>query len=224
MTRRKRLFLWISAGTATAAILTLFVVYWAAQHEPAFYREAMNIKPAVLEKGSDRMLQQAAAVQGSTTRDGRWQVRVTATEINGWLAVDLVKNHPKLLPPTMKNPRVAIDRSGITVACHFQHGNVTSVLSLTVQPSMPKRNVIALRIAKARAGLLPAPLEQVIERITKSARDLQFHVQWERAGGDPVALLTLPDDPGNSYRTTLEAVELGDGEIRIVGNTQRRNK
>jgi hypothetical protein len=224
MTRRKRLFGWISAGAATAVILGLAGVYWAAQHEPAFYCEAMNIEPAALEKGSDQMLQQAAAVQGSTTREGRWQVRVTATEINGWFAVDLVKNHPKLLPPTLKNPRVAIDPNGITVACQFQQGSIASVLSLTVQPSMPKSNVLALRIAKARAGLLPAPLDQVIERITKSARDLQFHVQWERVGGDPVALLTLPDDPDNAYRTTLQAVELGDGEIRIAGKTERRKK
>ena len=37
----------------------------AVRHEPAFYREALEIDPAVLEKGSDRMLQQVAALQSA---------------------------------------------------------------------------------------------------------------------------------------------------------------
>jgi hypothetical protein len=219
--RRKRA-LWILGGAAATVIAALVGVYWAAQHEPAFYDAAMTVDPAALEKGSDRTLQQTAAIQGSTTRAGAWQVRFTATDLNGWFAVDLAKNHPHLLPDAIKNPRVAIDSNGFTLACRFEQNGFACILSLTLQPSMAKPNVLALRIKKARVGLLPAPLDPVMQRIAKLARELQCQVQWERTGGDVVALLTLPDATNGAYRTTLENVELVDGEICIEGNTEER--
>ena len=55
------------------------------------------------------------------TKAGHWEIRFTADEINGWLAVDLVKNHPNALPPTLKDPRVSIDpneyhRGGLSIS------------------------------------------------------------------------------------------------------------
>ena len=57
------------------------------------------------------MLRDIAAIESAVNTPGRWQTTITAEEINGWLAVDMVKNHPKLLPPTFHDPRVAIRRT-----------------------------------------------------------------------------------------------------------------
>jgi hypothetical protein len=222
MSRRKRIILRILAGVALAAVLVLCGLYFTARHVPAFYRDAMNIDTAALNKGSDRMLQEMAAVQGSTTRAGHWMASVTATDINGWLAVDLVKNHGGRLPPTVHNIRVAIRNNELTIACQYCYGGLDIVLSLVVQPSMVKPNVVALRLIRARAGGLPVPLEQVKERITHAARAMQCQVQWRRIDDDPIALITLPDDPGSEYRTTLEFIELIEAAIHITGKTERR--
>ena len=97
-------------------------VIWPRRHEPAFYRKAMDIDRAVLGKGSDRMLQQTTALASAVQKAGHWEALFTAEQINGWLAVDMVRNHPHTLPPELHDPRVAIDPERITVACRFDHG------------------------------------------------------------------------------------------------------
>ncbi len=222
MSRRLRLSVWIAAGLAVVASLATIGLFVAARHEPAFYRKALEIDPDVLEKASDRMLRQAAALQGAVRKKGRWEALFTAEQINGWLAVDRVKNHPNSLPPTMSDPRVAIDSKQIAIACRYAEGNTSSVLSLTIEPYVPEPNVLALRIVKARAGLLPVPVGDVVEQITEAARNLQLHLEWRRAGGDPVAMLSLPEDK-DGPQVQVDTLRLGDGEIYIAGRTLRED-
>jgi hypothetical protein len=222
MSRRLRRTLLIVGGLALVATSLLLALYLgfrlAVQHEPAFYREALEIDPAVLEKQSDRMLQRTTALASAVKKEGRWEALFTAEQINGWLAVDMVKNHPHTLPPTMRDPRVAIGPKEVTIACRFEHRGAESVLSLTVEPYVPEPNVVALRIVKARAGLLPVPLRQVIDRVTQAARDMRLTLQWKQSGSDPVALFSLP--PSDDRPVCVETLRLGDGEIYVAGTTR----
>ena len=220
MSRRLRLTLLIAAALAVVALLSLLGFFLALRHEPAFYRAAMQLKPAALEKGSDRMIQQATALTSAVKKPGHWEALFTAEQINGWLAVDLVRNYPTSLPPTWHDPRITIDAKQVTIACRYQKGEITSVLSLTVEPYLPEPNVIALRIVKARAGLLPAPLRQVTDRLEKAAADVQCPLHWRSAGGDPVALLSFP--PSGDRPVRIETLRLGDGEIYVAGSTEPR--
>jgi hypothetical protein len=220
MSRRLHLILLIVGGLAALIVVLLLGLYLAARHEPAFYREAMEIEPAVLQRGSDRMLQKATALASAVKKQGRWESLFTAEQINGWLAVDLVKNYPNALPPGLRDPRVALDPKQVTIACRYQQGGADSILSLTVEPSVPEPNVIALRIVKARAGLLPLPLGKVVDAISKAAPGMQFRLKWQPApGGDPVAMLSFP--PADDARPVcIETLRLGDGEIYVAGTTQ----
>jgi hypothetical protein len=224
VSRRFPRLLVIFGGLAVLAALALLGLYLAARHEPAFYRRAMEIDQAVLEKGNDRMLQDIASMQNAFSRPGRWQFVITASEINGWLAVDLVKNHPNTLPPTLHDPRVAISPSDLTVGCRYEQGGIGSILSLTLQASLPEPNVVALQIVRARAGALPAPLKQVLDGLSQGARNMQLRLDWRQAGSDPVAMLSVPDDPDADYAVRIESLELADGEMRIAGVTERRRK
>jgi hypothetical protein len=201
------------------ALLLLLCLYLAARYEPAFYREALESDPAEQEKASDQMLQQATALASALKKEGRWEAVITAEQINGWLAVDMVKNHPNALPPTLRDPRVTIGPSAITVACHFEQDGQSSVISLTVEPYMSEPNVLALRIVKARAGLLPMPLDKIFDRLSQAAHDMQLHLEWRQAGGHPVALLTLPAAEDNGRQVRIETLRLGDGEIYVAGST-----
>jgi hypothetical protein len=218
MSRRVRLALFGIGGLTAAAILLLLTLYLAARHEPAFYREALHVDRAVLEKGSDRMLQQTTALVSAVKKRGHWEALFTAEQINGWLAVDLVRNHPGTLPPELHDPRVAIDGKQVTVACSFDQGGLHSVLSLSIEPSLPEPNLLALRILSARAGLLPVPLGQVLDRVSEAARGAGLHLQWRRAGGDPVAMLSLP--PADDRPVRVETLRLGEGEVYVEGTTE----
>ena len=220
MTYRIRVSLLLLGCLVVLALLALLMLYIAVRHVPGFYREAMKIPRQKLEKGSDRMLRQAAALESAANKEGHWEALVTAEEINGWLAVDLEKNHPNALPETIRDPRVAIDENEITVACCFEQDGTRSILSLTIAPSVPEPNVIALRIVGARAGLLPVALRQVLDRISEAAREMQLHLEWRREGDDPVALLSLPDSEDGGRIMRIETIRLGDGEIYIAGTTK----
>jgi hypothetical protein len=224
MSRRSRLLVLIASGAAALVFLGLLGLYLAVLHEPTFYRQALDLDPAVLEKASDRMLQNASAIQSALNTPGRWQAVITSEEINGWLAVDRAKNHANLLPPAVRDLRVAIRPDELLVGCRFDKYGITSVLSLTLQPCSPEPNVVALRIVRARAGAIPVALKQVIDGISKAARDMQIHGEWKHAGNDPVILLSLPKDPAAKHVVRIESLVIADGEIRIVGVTERRKQ
>jgi uncharacterized protein YpmS len=220
---RKFRRLWVILGAlAVLVALAVLGLYLAVRHEPAFYRRAMETDRAVLQKASDRMLQEITKVQNAVNRPGRWSVVITAEEINGWLAVDMVKNHPNTLPPTLCDPRVAISPNDVTAGCRYQQGGITSVLSLTLQPSLPEPNVVALRIVRARAGAVRLPLKQVLDGLSQTARDVRIRLDWRQAANDPVAMLSVPDDPDADYVVRIESLQLAEGEIRIAGITERK--
>jgi uncharacterized protein YpmS len=183
----------------------------------------MGLKPAVLEKASDRMLKKIGALQSAATKQGRWQAVISDEEINGWLAVDLLRNHPNTLPPSVRDPRVAIEPDEITLACRYDNG-VTTVLSLTLQPYVPEPNVVALRIVRGRAGMLPVPLKKVLDGLSKAAADMQLRLKWVQAGSDPVAMLSLPEDDDADRVVRIESIELTKGNIHVSGITERRKR
>ena len=224
MSRMLRLVLFVLGGLVVLLLVMLLAIYVAARHEPEFYRKALETKRDVLEKGSDRMLRKVAALESAMVKPGHWEIRFTADEINGWLAVDMAKNHPSALPPSLKNPRVAIGPKELSAACRFEQGDAVSVLSLTIQAYMSEPNVVALRIVRARAGLLPLPLGRVLEGLSQAARDMRFRLEWRRTGGDPVALLAPADDGDARWIVRIETVRLDEGEIYVAGTTKRAKR
>lgn len=221
MSRRTRILLIVALGLVAVLVAILLGVYFALRSEPAFYRQAMQTKSDALKKGSEQMLKQVGALQSVMNRSGRWQADITAEEINGWLAVDLRRNHPHLLPPTIYDPRAAIDASEITIACRYQGGGVNTVLSLAFRPYVPEPSVLALRIVRGRAGGLPLPLKGVLDGISKGATEMRFRLRWAQSGADPVALISLPSDDGDRV-VRIESIELRKDAIHISGVTERR--
>lgn len=223
MSRRNRLLL-IAAIVILLIVAVLLGLYFAVRYEPTFYRDAMDTKPAVLEKASDRMLKKIGGLQSAMTRPGRWEAVLTAEEINGWLAVDLQRNHPNALPPSAQNPRVAIEPNEITVACRYNRGGVDSIVSLTLEPYLPEPSVVALRIVRCRAGMVPLPLKDVLDGISKGAAAMRLRLKWRQSGNDPVALISLPNDDEADRVVRIESLEVCKGEIHVSGITERRKR
>ncbi len=222
MTFRLRVSLLFLGGLVVLALFALLLLYIAARHVPEFYRSALEIPQEKLQQGSDDMIRQAAALESAANKEGHWEALITAEEINGWLAVDLKKNHAESLPPTISDPRVAIGKEGITLACRYGEDSGSYILNLTIAPYVAEENVLALRIVRARVGLFPLALKPITDRITAAAREMQLHLEWRRGGGDPVALLSLPDVAEGRRTVKIDAIRLGDGEIYISGTTEKK--
>lgn len=216
----------VRIGLAVAAILFVLVlgVFWASQRAPEFYTRALVKPPAEQKQASDEMLQNASALAGDVQREGRWDAVFTQSQINGWLAVDLVENHTNSLPPGVSDPRVGIAPGRATLACRYSLAGVSTILNVELEIYMPEPTIIAVRILNARAGAIPIPLKGVLESISKGAVTRGIALQWSQIDGDPVALVTIPPgrDKDTIYR--FEVIELREGEIFMSGRTERIRK
>jgi hypothetical protein len=200
------------------ASVALVALYEASRQVPEFYRLAVDRGESEQRDARDQFVAQATALAGDLNHAGRWQTLFSADQINAWFALELKTNFPELLPGDLLEPRISIQQHEATVACRYQRGDVSAVLSLTIDVYLTESNVLALRIRRARAGALPVPLAQVLDGISHAARQLNLHLEWRKTHGDPVALITFAKPrTGKSDRLTIETIELRDGELYVAG-------
>ena len=223
MRKRLRIAALVGLGLLLVIVVVLGGLYWAVQQEPDFYRQAVAVDPAAQKEASDQMLRRATALRSDVEKLGPWEALFTAEQINGWLAVDLVQNHPDVLPESFHDPRTDIQPDGITVACRVERGGIEGVVTLTVEPYMAAPNVLGLRIRGVHAGLVPLPLAQVLDAISKAADQMNLRLEWQQADGDPVALIRIPPpaDQGGKL-IEIQTLKLGEGEIYLSGTTRRQ--
>ena len=208
----------VAAVVLIVAGVSLFSVYQASQQVPEFYRHAIARDPAGQQQARDEFVAQATALASDLHRGGRWQSVFTADQINAWLALELARLYPELMPGDLRDPRIVIRDNEATIACRHGNGEITSVLSLTADAYLQGPNVLALRIRRARVGALPVPLGQVLDGISHAARQLNLRLEWRKTHGDPVALVTFsrPHSAG-SESLTLQAIELRQDELFLAG-------
>ena len=211
---------------AVAAGLLSGWVYYAWRQVPEFYEQALQLPPEKMAEAGDQLEEQVLALHNEVQDEGRWEAVFTAEQINGWLGVDLREKFPNLLPPQFQQPRVAIDQGQAQVACRYEGSRTPSVLSLAIQAYLTEQpNVVAIRIRKARAGMLPIPRSQVLDRVSELARQADVPLQWAQQDGDPVALVTVPGNYGElDHSLRLDTLELHPGELHVAGRTTPRTE
>lgn len=222
MPKALKIFGFVAAAAVILLLAGMAWMYQASQAVPDFYQEALVSVPAVeQEQASDEMVEQATALVNEVRRTGDWEALFTDEQINGWLAVDLVKNHPGLLPKEAKDPRVVITPNGAKLACRWDNGQFETIFSLDGDIYLTEPNVVALRIRGARAGALPLPLDSILEAIRKAAADAELPISETQADGDPVVMITIPP-PEGAERTSVwvENLELRDGAVYLAGRTE----
>jgi hypothetical protein len=220
-------------GTVILALLAVFAVvltvgglavYRAALHEPAFYQRALEAQPETQARAGDALEKRLLDLRNDARSEGRWQALFTEEQLNGWLASDLPEKFPSLLPAGTEDPRVDLVPQCAQVACRFEQGKFSSVISFVLNIALTEEtNQLAVRISKVRAGALPVPLKRFLDRIAAAAQNADIDLRWKQSEGDPVALITVParhEDyaHGEIY---LEAIELRDGELFLAGRTEK---
>ncbi len=219
MSRRVRIILIAVAVTIGAILIVSCGLFSAARYEPGFYKAILAADKKRQEADSREMTQGIATLATKVRKQGSWESLFTADQINGWLAIDLVSNFSEAVPKEVKEPRVSIDESGVTIACRYTG---QSVLSLTFEPFITEPNSLAVRIRKARAGLVPMPMNVLMGKITDAVKKMGFRIDWRSAEADPVAIIKLPPREENGKLIILEKIKLGDGAIYFSGVTKSK--
>jgi hypothetical protein len=201
----------------------LLVAWWGASHVPEFYERALTAEPEQLAQAGDKLEENILELRNNSLADGQWRATFTDEQINGWLAVDLPEKFPRTLPPQVKDPRVAIEPDLAQVAARLETPRLTTVISLAVDVRLTDEpNELAIRIHQARAGMLPVPLSEWLDRVTEAAEEGGIPLRWAEEQGDPVAIVTVPLEDKNNREHVLRLtnIELHDGELVVAGVTQ----
>lgn len=214
---------WTGLGIFSVVVLVSVAgVYWALRRAPAFYCQALERDVQRAAEASQEMGSRASALLNAVRKEGPWQALFTAEQINGYLAVDLPRNHGHLLSAEFHDPRVAIAGDRFLVGFQWQGGWVAAVGSVELSAYLVEPNVVAFRIHAVRAGHLPMPLDRLLKAIRQSAARMDIPLRWAQAGGDPVAVITLPvRGEADGQQAWLETLELRDGQVHLAGHSRR---
>jgi hypothetical protein len=164
------------------------------------------------------MLRRTASLGNDFKRVGKWEGVFTDRQINGWLAVDVPKNHPDLLPADVLHPRVRIRTERLFAGAQIER-NVSAVISVELGVHLVAPNTVAVRIHKIRVGDVPWALDRVVGEVINAARDWGLYIEQTQSEGDPVLLVTVPPDL-NGRHLLLERLELRDREVYLAGQTK----
>lgn len=215
---------WIVALAIVACLAAtgIFGFFLALRHVPAFYTELLTSDPKASRTASDQMLRRVGALTSDLQRPGQWQSTFTQDEINGWLAVDLVENHSYALEGGVTSPRVRIRENEIILAFRYSSPVFSGVVTVTLEPYIERPNVVAVRFRGARAGMVPLPLQSILDSLSTGLTKSEYRVEWSQSHGDPVALITIPPPRRkNDKPVTLDAIRVLDGKVVLSGTTEK---
>lgn len=225
MSRRLRISTFLVGSAVLLAVGFTGGVYWASRSVPDFYEQALEVQPERVQQASDEMLASATALASNVRKEGRWQALFTSEQINGWLAVDLKENYPKLLPSDIAEPRVLIKPRQATLACRYGPESMApTVISIDLDMYVTEANTIALQIRSVKAGAIPVPMNTVLDIVSATAEDLDLTLRWRTDEGDPVALIEIPPTREGDTVYQLEALELRDSQVFLSGRTESANE
>lgn len=211
----------IIASVVVFVTVGILLLYFAAQFQPGFYRNAKDVDAISLQKFGDEMEMALLDMQNDILTESTWQAIIFDHQVNGWLASDLPEKFPGTLPKNIRSPRIAFFNEEVRIAFEIKFGMFSGYVCIEGDVFCPdsRINQLAIKISKARIGILPIPVSAWADRLTQSLNESGIPTVWDEIDGDPVALITLPNrlatDKTRKYRIT--SIELTDGQMTMSG-------
>ncbi len=215
-------------GVLTVLLVTLGGFCWwayrAVQRVPAFYQQARQADPKVLQAASREFVQQVEQFQKQLEQTGRWEAVFTEDQINGWLAIDAPQEFGDQLPPEIETPVVDLEPDTVWVAVRLKTDSFDTVLNLAAELDVDaETNEVSVRILEAYAGDLPIPLRTVKKRLRQATSRLRVDLRWTGADDEAVVRIKIPRWIDEQQRErVLESIEIKAGHCRLSGRTVRR--
>ncbi|HOP76142.1 MAG: hypothetical protein WBH86_10365 [Thermogutta sp.] len=209
----------ITTAVVLAVVLVIVGGIWLlVTRTPDFYEKKVPVDPALAKKACDQFLQKTSLFASDLKREGTWYLKVTEEEINGWLAVDLPRNHTQALPRGIWEPRVEIGDDIIRVAAQAEYGHLRGVAHVELQLYSTEANTITVVVKRAALGALPLPLQDLVEQLKKIAARAHWDVRQMQTGGSPTLVITIPkklDEKGRELELTT--IHITPGTIELIG-------
>jgi hypothetical protein len=195
--------------------------YWALRQAPDFYQLALaeDPEPAVRKQSAQSFVARTQQLAEKIQHDEPWSEEFTQTQVNSWLAEELYEKHPRWVPKGVSDPRVKLTEGVVHLGFRWEKDKWSGVVSLQLKPSLPEPNRLEIEIQSARAGLIPLPVESLVQQFSQRVRTDGWPVEWSHADGRDILTVNLENRTRNA--PVLDLVEVQDGLIRLAGERQQ---
>lgn len=199
---------------ASGAVLALTLAA-AVKYEPTLPAPAT---PPEAERAAARLVTTAAAVHSAVGRGGAWDAAFADAEVNAFLATDLPRNHPGLLPRSIAEPRVRFRPDGLEVAFRIGTGLASTVVRCDLDVRLRGVNQLALAAVSATVGAVPVPVAPVLASLARRLSAAGAVTELRPLDGRMVLVVYIPrfgGRDGPDWR--LESLRLDDGLLAVAG-------
>lgn len=214
---------WKVAAALGGLLILVPVAGWLAlTYEPRYYRDMvpLSLPREQIEGRAKHFVAQSLQLRNDICNEPTWEAVFSDEEVNAWLADDLVTHFADQLPPEVREPRVLFEAGRVVLAFRLDRGAFSSVITVVARPRIPADNTIELTLEKIRAGILPVPADQVLDRIIERGRIYGVDAAWRKVDGYPVVQLRYsPSRDRDDVR--LDDVDVRAGRIRLAGRSDR---
>lgn len=224
---------WLLRGAVGSLALLLVggVASWLAfQHVPGWYKP-VHVAPQHRQVVKNSVTRAFNEFSEKVNQDGPFEFRLTAKELNRWLAVrdEFGPDAREMFPPWLSEPMVIMQAGRVGFAGIVNWESVRSVVSLwfTVDVAGDELN---LRLAEVRGGVLPVPASTVLGQVrgwisqadddeASTARRLRDIEQL--LAGKSMENRLFWQNGERDYR--ILKMTLADGEIRLTAQAIPRS-
>jgi hypothetical protein len=191
------------------------ILVWGLVQEPDFYQEVVEIdlEPEKRIEVIEQIEQQAEDLAKKIETDDQWTEKFTQQKINLWLEDELKKQFPDLIPPEFSEPRIQFKKEEINLGFRLKHKDWKGVVSLKLKPWISKPNQLAIEISSINAGIIPMPLETIMDEVKKEL----VKAGWKIESGtkDENEILYVFLESVIPRHPILEKLLITDGELEI---------
>lgn len=209
---------WIALAAAAVVVLLTAV----ARHEPAFYRHRLDPADPQVEQQARRLVSKVSAIQAAWSQSGAWETVLDEEEINAWLATDLPRNHPRLLPSGMGAPRVALEPQRIAVAVQVGRWPLSAVATCRAEVVLRDVNRLGVAVEQVTLGGFPIPSGPLLHDLSRRLTAVGLATDLRRLDGRSVLVIAIP--PGSSAggpTHSLDRFSIDTGSVAFSGRTVR---
>jgi hypothetical protein len=227
--RLRRLWPFV-VGALVAGLVALSA---AAMHTPDFYRQRLPVggpvagrspdaAMAAAEQAARRLVTGGSALHAAFLQVGPWGGVFSERELNGWLAIDLPRNHASLLPAGVEAPRVELLPGRMRAGMRVGRGILTATIWLEAEVALQAANQLRITVGRVRLGGLPLPAGPLLAGIARRLERLGAVTETPPGGARSVLVVYIPSThQAGGVSHWLEAIRLATGEVAVAGETRR---
>ena len=218
--RRLALIIFGALGImASVAVGVAFGLYKSATAAVPEYEAAVAVDPVRAETQRREFESQLSTLVSDSQALPEWKTRVTADQINAWLALRLERDFPAFQQAGLVAPRVILEEGRAVFAARSEKTGVEGVISVTLRPLVTETDELALEIESAKIGRLSIPLEIVIAQLRQPLADMG-PIRLSQSDAKAAVIVDLDRlEAGRDKALRLTGVDVRPGELLLRGET-----